>query len=88
MLTVDKNKLVYVDEAGFDNRDDYGYGYSPKGERCYGLKSGKRTERVSWIGSIPFMQKYESDRAAPAFASATRITKGRSLWVPLSDYYK
>ncbi len=44
--------MVYVDEAGFDNRDDYPYGYSPKGERCYALKSGKRTERVSWIAAL------------------------------------
>jgi hypothetical protein len=40
---VEKNKIIYVDEAGFDNRDDYPYGYSPRGERCYGMKSGKRT---------------------------------------------
>ena len=43
---------MYVDEAGFDNREDYPYGYSPKGERCYALKSGKRTERVSWITAL------------------------------------
>ena len=49
---VNISQLVYVDEAGFDNREDYPYGYSPKGERCYALKSGKRTERVSWISSL------------------------------------
>ncbi|MGL5079350.1 MAG: IS630 family transposase, partial [Waterburya sp.] len=47
-----RSNLVYVDEAGFDNRDDYPYGYSPKGERCYALKSGKRNERVSWIAAL------------------------------------
>ena len=47
---VEKNKRVYVDEAGFDNRDDYDY--SHRGERCYALKSGKRTNRVSWIGAL------------------------------------
>jgi DDE superfamily endonuclease len=41
-----------VDESGFDNREDYPYGFSPKGERCYALKSGKRTERVSWITAL------------------------------------
>lgn len=46
------NRLIYVDEAGFDNRDDYPYGYSLKGERCYALKSGKRTERVSWLSAL------------------------------------
>ena len=27
-------------------------GYSPKGERCYALRSGKRTERISWISAL------------------------------------
>lgn len=35
-----------------DNREDYPYGYSLKGERCYDLKSGKRTERVSCIAAL------------------------------------
>lgn len=49
---IEPNKIVYVDEAGFDNREDYPYGYSPKGERCYALKSGKKKERVSWISAL------------------------------------
>ncbi len=49
---IDKSRLVYVDEAGFDNREDYPYGYSPKGERCYALKSGKKRERTSWISAL------------------------------------
>lgn len=48
---IEEKKLVYVD-AGLDNREDYPYGYSLKGERCYALKSGKRTERVSWISAL------------------------------------
>lgn len=43
--------LVYVDEAGMDNRDDYGYGYSPKGERLYDLKSGNRSGRVNMVAA-------------------------------------
>lgn len=42
-------QIVYVDEAGIDNREDYPYGYCEIGQRFYALKSGKRTERVSWI---------------------------------------
>jgi transposase len=34
--------LVYVDESGMDERDNYGYGYSPAGERFCDLKSGRR----------------------------------------------
>jgi transposase len=48
----ESKNFVYVDEAGFDNRDDYPYGYSPKGERCYALKSGQRKERVSWVAAL------------------------------------
>ena len=41
--------LVYVDESGMDERDDYGYGYAPIGERVYDLKSGQRHGRVNMI---------------------------------------
>ena len=43
---------MYADEAGIDNRSDYPYGYSLKGERVYALKDGKRTERVSWVAAL------------------------------------
>lgn len=45
-------QIVYVDEAGIDNRADYPYGYGPIGERFEARKSGKRTERVSWIAAL------------------------------------
>jgi transposase len=32
-----------------DERDSYGYGYAPVGERCYDLKSGRRQGRVNMI---------------------------------------
>ena len=32
-----------------DERDDYGYGYAPIGERVYDLKSGQRQGRVNMI---------------------------------------
>ncbi|MBW4661866.1 MAG: IS630 family transposase [Drouetiella hepatica Uher 2000/2452] len=41
--------LIYVDESGRDERDNYGYGYSPVGERFYDLKSGRRQGRVNMI---------------------------------------
>ena len=34
-----------------DQRDEYGYGYSPKGERLYALKSGTRGTRVNMIAA-------------------------------------
>ena len=45
-------KEGYVDEAGFDHRESYPYGYSPRGERCYALKCGKKRERTSWISAL------------------------------------
>jgi len=32
-----------------DERDNYGYGWSPSGERIYGLKTGRRQGRVNMI---------------------------------------
>jgi len=40
--------ITYVDESGMDERDDYGYGWSPS-ERIYALKSGQRQGRVNMI---------------------------------------
>lgn len=44
--------VVYIDEAGIDNREDYPYGYCKIGQRFHALKSGKRTERISWIAAL------------------------------------
>ena len=44
-------ELVFADEAGMDNRDEYSYGYSPKGERIDALKSGRRTGRINMIAA-------------------------------------
>ena len=52
MKTKSASQLVYVDEAGIDNREDYPYGYCKTGERFHALKSGQRTERVSWIAAL------------------------------------
>lgn len=43
------HSLVYVDELGMNKRDDYGYGWSEAGERFYGLKTGRRTDRINMI---------------------------------------
>ncbi|BAC89668.1 glr1727 [Gloeobacter violaceus PCC 7421] len=40
---------MYVDQSGMDERDDYGYGWSPSGERFYGLKAGRRQGRINMI---------------------------------------
>jgi transposase len=43
---------VYVDESGMDARDNYAYGYSPRGKRCFALKSGTRQKRVNMIAAL------------------------------------
>jgi transposase len=45
-------QIVYADEAGMDSRDDYAYGYSPKGKRLYALKPGRRCGRVNMIAAL------------------------------------
>ena len=51
-----KNKaredLIYIDETGIDNRDNYNYAWSKKGDRFYDLKSGKRSIRISIIAGL------------------------------------
>jgi len=45
-------QMVYVDEAGIDNRKEYPYGYCEIGQRFHALKAGKRRRpRVSWIAA-------------------------------------
>jgi len=44
--------IVYIDESGIDNRDDYGYGWNERGERFYDFKSGKRSLRVSIMSGL------------------------------------
>jgi len=46
------HQIVYVDEAGIDNRADYPYGYCKVGQRFHALKPGQRTQRVSWIAAL------------------------------------
>lgn len=45
-------EIVYVDEAGMDNREDYSYGWNQKGQRFYALKSGRRQGRINMIAAF------------------------------------
>jgi transposase len=44
--------IVYVDEAGMDNRENYGYGWNERGQRFHALKSGRRQGRVNMIAAL------------------------------------
>jgi len=52
LKTKNAAQIVYVDEAGIDNREDYADGYCEIGDRFYALKNGKRSERVSWVSAL------------------------------------
>ncbi len=44
--------IFYIDESGFVAESARVYGYSPKGERCIGLKNGHEKGRVNAIGNL------------------------------------
>lgn len=52
LATVNSSDLVYADESGMDHRDEYGYGYSPRGERLAALKAGTRGTRINMIAAL------------------------------------
>lgn len=45
------SQRVYVDEAGMDERDDYGFGWCERGQRFEALKSGRREGRVNMLAA-------------------------------------
>jgi transposase len=47
-----QEQLVYVDESGIDETENYPYGWCPKGERFWAEKTGKKRHRVSMIGAL------------------------------------
>ena len=48
---LEAHQLVYLDEAGIDDTDDYAYGYCLKGDRFEAERQGSRKERVSFIAA-------------------------------------
>jgi transposase len=51
LAEIELSRRVYVDEAGMDQRDNYGYGWTEKGERYEALKSGSRGGRINMIAA-------------------------------------
>lgn len=51
MQAYSAEQLVYVDEAGVDNTEDYAYGWCAQSERFEALKLGHRTQRISMIAA-------------------------------------
>ncbi|WP_397332774.1 transposase [Nostoc sp. FACHB-280] len=61
--------LVYVDESGMDERDNYRYGYSVVEQRFYELKSGRRQGRINMISG------YRQGQLIAPFAVEGRVTE-------------
>lgn len=53
---LEDHQLVYLDEAGIDDTDDYTYGYCLKGERFGAERKGSGKERVSFIAALQQQQ--------------------------------
>jgi isftu1 transposase len=49
---IDPERIIYVDECGFDAPLTREFGYSPMGERLMGEKTGKRFNRTSIIAGL------------------------------------
>lgn len=41
-----------MDEAGIDDREDYPWGWSARGQRFLALKSGHRRQRISFVAAL------------------------------------
>jgi transposase len=48
---VDPDRIVYVDETGFDTCLDREYAYAPKGEVIFGRVSGRKYKRTSIVAA-------------------------------------
>jgi transposase len=44
--------IVYADESGMDERDQYEYGYNECGKRFHALKTGKRQNRINMVAAL------------------------------------
>ncbi|MGG2143191.1 IS630 family transposase [Symbiopectobacterium sp. RP] len=44
--------IVFIDESGFPHDTPRTHGYSPKGQRCFGLKNGGAKGRTNVIGAL------------------------------------
>ena len=49
--TLGSKKLVFIDECGFDNRVQKRYGWSRRGQKLYGNRTGKRKKRENLLAA-------------------------------------
>ena len=51
LAAIAPSQRVYIDESGMDERDDYGSGWSRRGQRLEALKAGRRSGRINMIAA-------------------------------------
>ena len=49
---LEAHQLIYLDEAGIDDTEDYGYGWCECGQRFEAVRQGSRKQRVSFIAAL------------------------------------
>lgn len=76
ILAGERDKLVYLDETGFDLCTARTHGRAPRGQRVYGLRSGNRRPRTSLIGALK-----EGKLTAPMLFSGTTNTSVFNQWL-------
>lgn len=76
VLAGQRDRLVYLDETGFDLSSARTHGRAPRGERVYGLRSGNRRPRTSLIGAL-----VKGKLAAPMLFSGTTNTAVFNQWL-------
>lgn len=52
LANIPEDLRVWVDETGMNGNETYEYGWSPKGDRCPGVRPGNREGRVSIIAGL------------------------------------
>jgi hypothetical protein len=72
--------LVFLDESGFEPFQDCAYGWSKKGKKIWGEKSGKRGKRENLVAG---RRKGERDLIAPMVFTGSLNAEGFEGWLSL-----
>jgi putative transposase len=72
--------LVFIDEAGFEEKIDCIYAWSKKGKKVYGEKQGKRGKRENLVAG---RRKKKKDLIAPMRFTGSLDAKGFEDWLNL-----
>jgi hypothetical protein len=76
VLAGHKDKLVYLDETGFDLAASRTHGRAERGRKVYGARSGNRRPRTSLIGAL-----VRGKLTAPMLFSGTTNTALFNQWL-------